>query len=84
LNLLLGHAVFYHCSDIIHFLGTVEGTRNTLIKAVNVDIKEDLYAAGARALGLISNFLCTIMATLGIGRIYLVHECSFSKPYEIP
>lgn len=28
-----------------------------MIKAVSVDIKEDLYAGGARALGLVSKFL---------------------------
>lgn len=54
---LLGQAVFYHRNDISNFLDTVEGTKNSMIKAVSVDIKEDLYAGGARALGLVSKFL---------------------------
>lgn len=54
---LLGQTVFYHRSDIIHFLDNIEGTQNNLIKAVNIDIKEDLYAAGARTLGLKSKFV---------------------------
>lgn len=54
---LLGQAVFYHRNDISNFLDSVEGTKNSLIKAVSVDIKEDLYAGGARALGLVSKFL---------------------------
>lgn len=49
--------LFYHRYDISNFLDTFEGTKNSLIKAVSVDIKEDLYAGGARALGLVSKFL---------------------------
>jgi hypothetical protein len=37
--------------DISIFLDTVHGTKNDLLKAVSLDIKEKLFLAGAKALG---------------------------------
>jgi hypothetical protein len=57
---VLGYAVYYHHEDISIFLDTVHGTKNDLLKAVSLNIKEKLFLAGAKALGLISKFVkCT-------------------------
>lgn len=47
---------FYYCNDILNFLDIVEGIKNSLIKVVSVDIKEDLYVGGVRVLGLVLKF----------------------------
>ena len=54
---VLGYAVYYHHEDISIFLDTVHGTKNDLLKAVSLNIKEKLFLAGAKALGLISKFI---------------------------
>lgn len=54
---MVGGAVFFHEAGIRHFLDNVYGPSNDLLKAVTLDIKEDLYLAGAKALGLISKFV---------------------------
>lgn len=53
----MGHAVYYHNKDVVTFLDTVHGTANDLLKAVTLDIKEKLYLAGSRALGLIPKLI---------------------------
>ncbi|WAR11353.1 hypothetical protein MAR_025533 [Mya arenaria] len=51
-----GSALFYHSADIADFPDNVHGASNDALKAVSLDIKEDLYLAGAKAHGLISKF----------------------------
>lgn len=53
----LGHSVFYHLYEIRDFLANVHGTTNTLLRAVYLDVKEPLFVAGCRCLGLISKFI---------------------------
>lgn len=47
---MVGGTVFFHAADLQHFLENVYGTANNLLKAVALDIKEDLFPAGAKAL----------------------------------
>ncbi|KAK3091774.1 hypothetical protein FSP39_022550 [Pinctada imbricata] len=54
---VLGEAIFYHHEDISEFLDRVHGTNNDLLKAVSLDVKENLFLAGARSFGLISKFI---------------------------
>jgi E1A/CREB-binding protein len=54
---VVGGAVFFHAPDIQNFLDNIYGTSNDLLKAVALDIKEGLYLAGAKALGLVSKFV---------------------------
>ena len=54
---LLRQPVFYHHCDILNFLDAVEETKNNLLKAISLGLKEDMYAAVARSLGLVSKFL---------------------------
>ena len=53
----LGNAVFYHHEDISEFLDTVHGSDNTLLKAVSLDIKEQVFLSGTKALALISKLI---------------------------
>lgn len=56
---MIGGAVFFHATALENFIDNIHGKTNDLLKAVSLDIKEDLYKAGAKALGLISKFLTT-------------------------
>ena len=47
---VLGNAVFYHHEDISKFLDSVHGTDNNLLKAVSLDIKENLFLCSTKAL----------------------------------
>ncbi|KAK6180549.1 hypothetical protein SNE40_012682 [Patella caerulea] len=54
---MMGQAVYYHKEDIFIFLDKEHGFTNTLLKAVHLDIQENLYLSGCKALGLISKFV---------------------------
>ncbi|CAC5385327.1 unnamed protein product [Mytilus coruscus] len=54
----LGHTTYHHRNNIKTFLESIHGCTNKLLSSVLVDIKEPLYIAGSRALGLISKLVC--------------------------
>ena len=54
---MVGGAVVYHAEDLKYFIDHVHGTNNDLLKAVSLDLKEDMYLAGAKALGLLSKLV---------------------------
>ncbi len=51
-----GGAVYYHRKDIEHLLGSLPGL-NDLLKCIQFDIKERVYMAGYRALGIIDKII---------------------------
>ena len=53
----LALAVYHHRNRISEFLDEIHGTENDLLKAVSLDIKEDLFIAGLKAFGFISKFI---------------------------
>jgi hypothetical protein len=67
---VLGKAVYFHSKNISHFLDSVHGTTNNLLKAVSLDIKEPIYLAGVRALGLI----CPTLEKVGGTRSHSRYE----------
>ena len=54
----LGHTTYHHRNNIKTFLESIYGCTNRLLSSVLADIKEPLYIAGSRALGLISKLVC--------------------------
>ncbi|CAG2222546.1 unnamed protein product [Mytilus edulis] len=54
----LGHTTYHHRNNIKTFLESIHGCTNRLLSSVLADIKEPLYIAGSRALGLISKLVC--------------------------
>ncbi|XP_076075718.1 uncharacterized protein LOC143046441 [Mytilus galloprovincialis] len=54
---VLGLACYFHKTLASIFLDTVHGTNNGLLRAVSLDIKEDLYLAGCKSFGLISKLI---------------------------
>lgn len=53
----LALATYYHKQRISEFLDKVHGLSNDLLKAVTLDVKEELYLAGLKAFGLISKLI---------------------------
>ena len=59
-----GGAVFYHHDHMTEFILRFCPTPNLLIKAVMADLSENVYLAGARALGIINHRLTTPLWTV--------------------
>ena len=57
LAFVLRLACYFHKTLASTFLETVHGTNNGLLRAVSLDIKEDLYLAGCKGFGLISKII---------------------------
>ena len=58
---LLAQYVYHLRDDISHFLQDVHGANNLLLKQVLQDIKDDLYVAGCRSLGLLSKLITGLL-----------------------